>query len=438
MSRARTLLAVVCPALLVACAGEPPTAAPRAAPQTAVAGATSVGAAARIAFASNRDAQIGNFEIWTMAPDGGSPLRLTSNGASDSDPAQSPDGSKILFTSERDANREIYVMSADGSGPTNLTNSAGADFRASWSPDGGKIAFTSDRDGDNEIYVMNADGSGVVRLTDNLALDASPAWSPDGSKIAFVSNRDGNLEIYVMHADGAGQANLTNNSATENDPAWSPNGRIAFTSNRAGGAQSHVWVMDADGGNAVQLTSGMAVDDQPAWSPDGTRIAFVRRGDVWVMDANGANSGNISKDESSTISNENPDWGVPTTATAPNADLAMLGNAGRGSGKTVVYTFSVQNLGPDGASDVRLTSVLPTAARFVSINTTQGSCSTPPVGSSGSVACALGAVADGGKVTTQITVKVVPANARPSVGASVTSATLDPVPTNNSATVAAP
>ena len=104
----------------------------------------------------------------------------------------------------------------------------------------------------------------------------------------------------------------------------------------------------------------------------------------------------------------------------------------------IVYTVAVTNLGPDGASGVRLASVLPATARFVAVSTTQGSCSAPPVGSSGTVECALGAIADGGKVTTQITVKVIPANARPSVAASVTSASLDPNPVNSSATIAAP
>jgi len=59
-------------------------------------------------------------------------------------------------------------------------------------------------------------------------------------------------------------------------------------------------------------------------------------------------------------------------------------------------------------------------------------------GAESGVRCALGTILNGGKVTTQITVKVIPANARPSVSASVTSATLDPNPANSSATITAP
>ena len=84
-------------------------------------------------------------------------------------------------------NEEIYVMNADGANQINLTDNPAEDSRSSWSPDGSKILFDSDRNGDLEVYVMNADGSNQINLTNNPALDSSPSWSPDGTKIAFHS-----------------------------------------------------------------------------------------------------------------------------------------------------------------------------------------------------------------------------------------------------------
>ena len=104
-------------------------------------------------------------------------------------------------------------MAADGSGPGRLTSHEADDFQPAWSPLGDCIAFTSARDGNREIYLMNTDGSALVRLTSNRADDFHPSWSPDGTLVAFTSERDGNRELYVMNADGSGLSRLTDDPA---------------------------------------------------------------------------------------------------------------------------------------------------------------------------------------------------------------------------------
>jgi len=240
----------------------------------------------RIAFSSWRD---GHPEIYAMNADGTGVTRLTNNSAGNGNPAWSPNGTKIAFQSPRDDGRgEIYVMNADGTGVTRLTNNGTYDLGPAWSPDGRKIAFETDRDGNREVYVMNADGTGLQRLTNHSANDGSPAWSPDGSRIAFQSSRDGNGEIYVMNADGTGVTRLTNHAASDGEPTWSPDGsRIAFGSHRDG--NDEIYVMDSDGSNVANVTNNSTSDVQSAWSPDGTKIAFAsnRDGDyeIYVMNA---------------------------------------------------------------------------------------------------------------------------------------------------------
>ena len=131
--------------------------------------------------------------------------------------AMSPDGQKIVFTSERDGNRNIYLMNTDGSDQTQLTLHAAHDSEPIFSPDGMTIVFTSERDGNKEIYIMNNNGLNLKNLSNNPADDWNPRYYPDNHKIVFQSLRDGpaNWEIYMMNLDGKRQTNLTNHPRTD-------------------------------------------------------------------------------------------------------------------------------------------------------------------------------------------------------------------------------
>ena len=187
----------------------------------------------------------GTYTLTVDRSDGDNVLtQLTYNSHADGAPAWgisswSPDGSSIVFISDRDGDDDIYLLSIDSYGLTSLarlTYDSASEWHPALSPDGSSIAFQSDQDGDDEIYVMNLDESGVIQLTDNSQADRGPAWSPDGSSIVFYSDRDGDYEIYAMDADGSGVVQLTDNSYGDGRPAWSPNGnRIVFQSDRDGG-----------------------------------------------------------------------------------------------------------------------------------------------------------------------------------------------------------
>ena len=196
--------------------------------------------------------------------DGTDAINLSRDPGQDTDPAWSPDGETIAFTSEGDGGPGLFLMHSSGLDKRGLDGDGGGENTTpAWSPDGSEIAFTSQRDGLN-ISVMDADGANQTMLTTDPADDAGPAWSPDGTKIAFHSLRDGNAEIYVMNADGSGQTRVTNNSGEDMWPSWSRDGSmIAFESDRGG--ERDVYIIRPDGTDLQRVTTGGGY--APAWSP---------------------------------------------------------------------------------------------------------------------------------------------------------------------------
>ena len=184
-------------------------------------------------------------------------------------PKWSPDGKWLALTStdgSPDGMADVCIMDIEGNQLKNLTQWPGVDEVGSWSPDGSKIVFVSDRDGNREIYVMDSNGKNQVNLTNHPALDAAPTWSPDGTRIAFQSNREGAQDdIYGMSPDGANVVNLTRHPREDRAPAWSPDGRWIVYHAFQVRTPPDIYVMDANGENRARLTKHPDSDTDPTW-----------------------------------------------------------------------------------------------------------------------------------------------------------------------------
>ncbi len=111
-------------------------------------------------------------------------------------PCWSPDGQRIAFSSSHQGNYEIYTIHPDGSGLTRLTNHPAMNYRPVYSPDGKWLAFTSNRGGNWDIYVMRPDGRELRNVTNHPARDDHAAWNSEARELAFISTRDGGLDVY--------------------------------------------------------------------------------------------------------------------------------------------------------------------------------------------------------------------------------------------------
>lgn len=171
-------------------------------------------------FTSLKD---GDLDIYTMKIDGSNIRRLTSQPGYDGGPFFSPDGKKIVYrawhptdtalTNYQDLlkqrlvrpNRmEIWIMNADGSEQHQITNLGGANFAPFFTPDGSRIIFSSNyknpRSRNFELYLVNPDGSGLEQVTAHPEFDGFPMFSPDGTKLVWASGRssgEGELNLFI-------------------------------------------------------------------------------------------------------------------------------------------------------------------------------------------------------------------------------------------------
>ena len=241
-----------------------------------------------IAFSSNMTSgrgvhnPDGDYEIFTVNPDGMRLRQLTYNSTDDFGPDYSPNGEWITFSRVHNGNEEIYKMKANGSHQRELTSTPGANNSfPTWSPNGKYIVFTSDRDGNFEVYKMKANGSHQDDISNTPYDDSLPDWSPDGRRIAFNTNRDGNYEIYTMKPNGSHPKDLTNTpNSNELIPRWSPEGkRLSFSSDRDGSPPNSfigdIFQMKANGKDQDNLTRTPSASELfSSWSPGGKQISF--------------------------------------------------------------------------------------------------------------------------------------------------------------------
>ncbi len=206
-------------------------------------------------------------QLFTMDYKGESIINISNNSHFDRLPDVLHPSNRIVFITEEGADTQNNIMTMDvvGTNRSFVTNSTDLDLYPKWSPDGQKILFArfSTTGGQHGTYVIDATGSNLTFLTEG---GDNPSWSPDGSQIIYAGHDGHDKEIFIADADGSNPVNISNSDFDDDMPDWSPDGtKIVFVSNRDG--DNEIFVMDIDGSNVRQITHNGHNDNAPSWSP---------------------------------------------------------------------------------------------------------------------------------------------------------------------------
>jgi Tol biopolymer transport system component/predicted amidohydrolase len=288
--------------------------------------------------------------LWTVPAQGGDPERLTPETVPASEPAWSPDGNSIAFSS----NGRLLTITPDGETVREVTSGPG-DHAPSWHPSGAELFFLSARSGSQQVWSVAAEGGeprqltndgevypyaphwlpgrdrviytegGAIRTLDPATATSDsipfvarmslrreayertplqlhepgdrvrargiywPAPSPDGSRIAFAALGD----LWLRDADGRVER-VTDGPADDGDPAWSPDGRaIAYVSDEHGDYQ--LYVLDLESGARRRVTDVSGHVTSPLWHPSGDSIVYVLGTSLHIVAAGGGTSRQITQ-----------------------------------------------------------------------------------------------------------------------------------------------
>jgi len=266
-----------------------------------------------IVFSSNRS---GPWRIWMINADGSVPhqsgVSLSSIGVGrqltkgkpdehDVDPAFSPDGKTILFTSDRGGKIGIWKMPIDGaSSPERVCDGD----QAEWSPDGTRITFRRNE----KIYTRNLTNGKEKRVS---PIDwphcSGPVWSPDGKTIAFACRWDADNAIFTVKAVRQRRSKPAKVYDKQGacEPHWSPDGQLL-----AYETETHICTIRPDGKKNRLITYFGGVQRYPRWSPDGKYLVYCQgvteRGpwELYIIPSKGGAPVKLTEGGS----DMNPDW----------------------------------------------------------------------------------------------------------------------------------
>jgi Tol biopolymer transport system component len=212
-----------------------------------------------------------SYDIFMADLNGKIVKQLTSAKGYDAEPTLSPDGKKMIYTSDKDGDIDLYIMDLKSGKEKKVTNTLGYDGGAWFSPDGKRIIWRASRPETEEeikeykdllaehmvaptnmeVFVADADGSNPRQVTSYGQANWAPTFMPDSKRIIFASNHEYKrgfpFNLYIVNDDGSDLRKVSRDKGFDAFPMFSPNGKkVIFSSNRNNGGTRDTNVFIAD------------------------------------------------------------------------------------------------------------------------------------------------------------------------------------------------
>jgi len=249
-------------------------------------------------FKSSKGLDDGMYEIYHFSPGVNTPTKISTEQEYHGYPGPSPEGTHVVFNSrviDEAGNSQMEIFTANiSTGETyRLTYNPSFDDSGRWSPDGSEIIFYSNRDGSMDLWKISVNESGyplepAVKVLESDAREHCGRWSFDGNYIVYESDKTGVNHLWMITSDGYNETQLTFDENQNGYPAWHPSGDY-IVYNKQTSTSSNLHILSLLDGETKRLTMNqMGVDAHPTWSADGKYIAFHsdRAGnfDIWIME----------------------------------------------------------------------------------------------------------------------------------------------------------
>jgi Tol biopolymer transport system component len=281
-------------------------------------------------------------DLWDMEI-GRKPRRLTHDSFYEVEPAWSPDGRSLAYSSDKAGTEDIYVRDMSTGSERRLTSLEGAEVATAWSPDGKTIAFQNQA---FETWTVNVDTGEMRRVLAALFAPGRPSWSPDGNTIALAARmrfstrfREGHNQILTVNLTTgeqkyypAGGPFSTIQTRGNDGPAWSPDGKwmaVVLESTL------HVVPVDNVGkptGPPVKINN--EATDSVSWSGDSEWLLYASNGHLKMVSRDGRRTRPVPLDltyrsaegNGRQVINAGKFWDAKSSQVRTNVDIEVIGN----------------------------------------------------------------------------------------------------------------